>query len=230
LRGYVAALRWLKVQPGIDSGQIFLFGHSMGGAFAPLVSRRVPLRGIIVFGTIAAPLPQYFAENEERQMRMRDRSEEHLKTELANVDEFIEGFFGDRLTPAELEARAPHLHEFLRARGGDPTHLYGRHYSFWQELDDVGLPTPWAVVDVPVLALWGEADYPASRSDHVLIADTVNNAGRTTARFVEMENIGHGFDTAASMRASMVSRMRNPVNRSIIDMTTAWMREMGALN
>ena len=230
LRGYVAGLHWLTAQPGIDPQQIFLFGHSMGGVFAPLVAQQVPVRGIIVFGTIAAPVPQYFAENEERQMRMRGREGDELDRELARVDTFIAGIFGDRLTPAELEARSPDLHDFLQFRGADATHLYGRHARFWHELDDVGLPAPWARVEAPVLAIWGQADYPASRGDHVLLAETVNNAGRTTATFLEMENIGHGFDTAASMRSSMVTRMAGPFNRAIIDVTTEWMRQIGSVN
>src|SRR5690606_29034825 len=106
--------------------------------------------------------------------------------------------------------------------------IFGRHYSFWHELADLQLPAPWSDVRAPVLAIWGEADYPATRNDHTLLVDTVNATGRTTGRFLEMENIGHGFDIAADMDESMKNGMMGPFDRAIVDVTAAWLREVAA--
>lgn len=228
LLGYQAGVKWLMAQPGIDPQSIFLFGHSMGGAFAPIIARGLPVRGIIVYGTIGAPLAQYFHENDARQLPMHGLSGVALEREMEKADKFIELFFGERLSPGQIEERALELRGFMRLRDADATHVFGRHYTFWHELDDIGLPAPWAEVAAPVLAIWGTSDFPASRGDHSLIADTVIAAGKTTARFVEMQNIGHGFDVAADIQESMKNGMMGPFDRSIIDVTAAWMREISA--
>jgi pimeloyl-ACP methyl ester carboxylesterase len=198
----------------------------MGGVFAPLVARDVPVRGIIVYGTIGVPMAQYFHENDARQAPMRGLTGVALERELERGDEFISLFFGERLTPGQIEERAPHLRAFLRLRQADATHLFGRHYTFWHELDNLQLPEPWKHVNAPVLSLWGTADFPASRGDHLVLAQAVNDAGKTQARFVEMPNIGHGFDQAFDMGDSMANGMNGPFNRSIIEVTTEWMREI----
>ncbi len=228
LPGYEAAVKWILMQPGIDPQRVFLFGHSMGGAFAPLIARGLPVRGIMVYGTIGAPLTQYFHENDARQLPMHGLSGVALEREMEKADRFIELFFGERLSPGQIEERAPELRGFMRLRDADATHVFGRHYTFWHELDDIGLPAPWTGVTAPVLAIWGTADYPASRGDHPLIVETVNAAGKTTAGFVEMQRIGHGFDVAADMQDSMKNRMMGPFDRAIVDVTAAWMREIGA--
>ena len=51
LDGLKEALRALKKLDFVDSDNVFLFGHSMGGIVAPLMAVEVPVRGIAVYGT-----------------------------------------------------------------------------------------------------------------------------------------------------------------------------------
>ena len=44
----------------------------MGGVMAPLLAAEVPVRGIIVYGTIARTWPEYWLENIRRQMELAD--------------------------------------------------------------------------------------------------------------------------------------------------------------
>jgi len=53
LAGYQAALRALLANPAVDKNRVFLIGISLGGFFAPLLAREVPVTGISAYGTIA---------------------------------------------------------------------------------------------------------------------------------------------------------------------------------
>jgi len=52
LDGYRQALKMLKARGDVDAASVFIFGHSMGGVMAPLLAADLPVRGIIVYGTI----------------------------------------------------------------------------------------------------------------------------------------------------------------------------------
>jgi pimeloyl-ACP methyl ester carboxylesterase len=53
LAGYQTALRALVADPAVDKSRVFLIGLSLGGFFAPLLARDVPVAGISAYGTIA---------------------------------------------------------------------------------------------------------------------------------------------------------------------------------
>jgi dienelactone hydrolase len=58
LAGYQTALRALVADPAVDRNRVFLIGLSLGGFFAPLLARDVPVTGISAYGTIAfTPTP-----------------------------------------------------------------------------------------------------------------------------------------------------------------------------
>ena len=47
---YRQALFQLKGLEGVDTSNVFVFGHSMGGAFGPVVACEIPVRGMILYG------------------------------------------------------------------------------------------------------------------------------------------------------------------------------------
>lgn len=223
LQGYEAGLRHLKNLQQIDGDNVFLFGHSMGGAFAPLVAQSEPVAGLMVYGTIAKPIGEYFVEHAERMNGIRDAGERDLARSKQQIKTFLDLFLGERLAPEAVLERDPSLAGFLRARGGDETHLYERHYLFWHQLDDRAFPEPWRNIDVPVLAIWGASDATANRSDHLLIESTVNAVHPGRAAFLEIPDIGHRFDTATSPKLSAANNQRARFNPAIVEVTLEWL-------
>ena len=224
MKAYEAALDYVQHRDGIDANSVFLFGHSMGGVFAPLLAAKHPVAGIIVYGTIGAPLQQYFADNDARQLPMSGYNGAMLETQLKHSADLIRLLFVERLTPAQVTERRPELTALIRARGGDDMHIFGRHYTFWYQLDDLKLPTPWEKVNAPVLALWGTSDFPATRADHPFIADTVNAHQPGLAEFREVAGTGHGFDLSPSMADSMRNGMQGEFNTLLVTMCADWMK------
>src|SRR5262245_1422795 len=49
--GYREALRALKQVDFVDSGKVFLFGHSLGGSMGPIIAADEPVRGIAGYGS-----------------------------------------------------------------------------------------------------------------------------------------------------------------------------------
>ena len=64
LEGYRLALAALKRHSRVDAGRVVLFGLSLGGVFAPILARADPVRGIVVYGTLAGPPPIYPGRSE----------------------------------------------------------------------------------------------------------------------------------------------------------------------
>ena len=226
LSGYRAALEHLASLSYVDPNRIFLFGHSMGGVFAPVLAKDFPVRGVIVYGTIGTPLKTYFLENDARQLGLRGMSAAGIQRGAGEMTTFIDLFFVQQKTPADVLAEAPLLKGFLNVRDSDAQRFHGRHYGFWHQLDDIGLPSPWREVPVPSLILWGAADFAASRGDHVLIAETVNSIRPGGATFVELKDIGHGFDTARTMKDSMDRHMAGEFNAAAAAESLRWMRTL----
>jgi uncharacterized protein len=56
---FEAGLRKLKTIDYVDTNNIFLFGHSMGGIVAPAISATNNVRGVIVYGTVVNSFFEY---------------------------------------------------------------------------------------------------------------------------------------------------------------------------
>jgi dienelactone hydrolase len=59
LDGYRMALAALRRHPSTDPERVYLLGISLGGVFAPVVASETPVRGIVVYGTLAIPPAGY---------------------------------------------------------------------------------------------------------------------------------------------------------------------------
>jgi len=223
LQGHQAALSYTQSLDYTDN--VFLFGHSMGGVFAPLVATGQDTAGVIVFGTIGKPLSHYFVENNQRQAKLRGRNDDNMAEQLGVLNEFVDRFFSQRLTPGEIEERNPDYKSFFAVRNADDTHFHGVHYTFWHQLEDIDKAEAWSSVSAPVLILYGEADYAASRDDHPYIRDAVNSAHPGNATYLELEDIGHAFETADTQEETMRNRFAGEFNPIVVDTSVRWMRE-----
>ncbi|MBI2426115.1 MAG: alpha/beta fold hydrolase [Candidatus Hydrogenedentes bacterium] len=219
LKGYEAACAWLRTQP--DAGPVFLFGHSMGGVFAPLVAQSQGVRGIMVFGTITAPLKTYFLENDVRQSKLRKATSEYMTQQAKLVTRFLEGLLDRNESPGQILAKDAAFKPFLEIRDADETHFHERHMEFWRQLNAINVLEEWKKTEQPVLVLWGQCDVPASQSDHVKLAETLDRA-----TYVEIPHMGHGFDQADSMLDSLRQRSQGEFNPAIVETTVTWMKDV----
>lgn len=223
LRGHQAALTYTHA---LDyTSDVFIFGHSMGGVFAPLVSAGQDVAGAVAFGTIGKPLSVYYAETVERQLKLSGANDASITRQMETCNEFIALFFGERRTPGEISARDPKFKTFLSVRDADATHFHGVHYTFWHQLDGIDKAEAWSKNNAPALLLYGKADYAASREDHPYIRDAVNAAQPGNATYIELDGIGHGFESAATQQETMRNRFAGDFNPIVVETTVNWMRK-----
>ena len=208
--GYRAALTRLRSLDYVDADRVFVIGHSMGGVYAPLLARDVPLRGIVAYGTMGEKFMDYFANSRRTIAQANNLSvletEEYVRR---NCDCYRPYF--EKGTPfADIIAAHPDCREILRD--------LGRTTAFWQQLNRVDIPALWTAYPGKVLAAWGQADYISVREEHRHIADLVNRAHPGNGNFLELEGCDHGMHTAASMQQAaqgLASGYNPAVSRAI---------------
>ncbi|MCC2669205.1 MAG: pdz domain (also known as dhr or glgf) protein [Armatimonadetes bacterium] len=198
LDGFRQALKALKEDPGVDPENVFIFGHSMGGVMGPLLAAEIPVRGVVVYGTVARPWYEYLGENLRRQLALRSVPEADIDRATRNYNAFFHYLFAERKSPAEIVAAHPELKPVADEQVGNGKYLFGKHYAFFQQLNDLSPGDYWTNVNARVLALWGKSDFVSGGDDHALIAKIVNREHPGTAVYRALDGIDHGFNRAAT--------------------------------
>jgi pimeloyl-ACP methyl ester carboxylesterase len=204
---YRQALRQLRTRPDVDSANVFIIGHSMGGVFAPLLAKEIPVKGIIAFGTLGVNFMEYFT-NSRRTIAQANamppgEADDYVRTNCDCAYRYVtEGL------PAEEVARKYPACADL-ARDLEAT----RRHDFWLQLNKLNIPALWAAYDGQVLAAWGKADYISTRAEHELITGFVNQAHPGNGTFLEVPDSDHGMHMAADFQEAVNKQqvIYNPV-------------------
>lgn len=217
----------------IDTENIFVFGHSMGGVQAPMLETDLPPKGIAVFGTVVRPWFEYYLDIVRKQRLML--GQDYLENE-ANHEKALRFFYNlmvEKKSPEEMENDvmiSDFMHNQWNYDGAGRFH--GRHYAFWQQLQDTRLFAAWAGTPAYVLSVWGEGEFVALNPyEHQLIAEIVNHYNPGKARFVSMPNIDHGFVRVDDVEHAIAIRsdwdyQYNNFNPLIVEMLHQWMQEV----
>lgn len=67
---YRQALIAVRQYGFVDRDAVFIFGHSMGGVFGPILASEIPIRGIAVYGAVVKTWMEYYLENWRWQMSL----------------------------------------------------------------------------------------------------------------------------------------------------------------
>ena len=231
LDGYRQALKMLKARSDVDAGLIFIFGHSMGGVMAPLLAAESPVRGIIVYGTIARTWSEYMLENTRRQRELADSDPSAIDRDLRTDAALLTHLFIERMAPKDIVTRYPHLRERLEQTVNEDNYFADRSLTFFRQLADKNLGAAWESFGGHVLAIWGKADFASNEDDHSLIARIVNRDHPGLGTFLAMDGIDHGFNRAATRRESFQrgqSQEPGQFNPAILDVCRAWVNKTAA--
>lgn len=230
---FSASYNALKKYNFIDHDNVFIFGHSMGGVQAPLLETDFDPKGIAVFGTIVRPWFEYFVEIARKQRLLRGN--DYLENE-ANHQTAVRFYYQlmiDKKTPTQLAAD-PQMKEYMQNHFSwdGQQKFYGKHYTFWQQLQDNKMFKAWAQTPAHVLSIWGEGEVVAFNSyEHTLIADIVNHYNPGKAQYLQMPNIDHGFLWVRDRQhANQVSgdhfHYYNNFNQNLVLVLDDWMRSL----
>ncbi|WP_165244959.1 alpha/beta hydrolase family protein [Paludisphaera soli] len=224
LDGYRQALKALKSYPFVDPDRVFLFGHSMGGVMAPVLAAEEPVRGLAVYGTVFRTWFEYQLENIRRQSRLAGADFATIERQVRDENRFLAGLYLEKKSPADVLAEHPELRGHAEEMGYDGTHLFGGHYTFFQQLAELNMPEAWAAAaaQAHALAIWGKGDYVAPEVDHRMIAEAVDAVHPGGGTFVALD-CDHGFSKATSFADSFGRKSEGEFNPAIIETLKGWM-------
>lgn len=164
LEGFSEAYKALQKNQKVDTNNIFLFGHSMGGIIAPLLAAKHKPKGITVFGIVGKSWYDYMIDVYTEQQIIFGASEEEVETNKKYNLPFLKDLLINKKTNSEMVSNAVYGEHLKKEGLAEPLaegyYLY-RHYRFWQTLADIDVPGAWAKVKCPVYVMHGEYDIQA---------------------------------------------------------------------
>jgi uncharacterized protein len=228
LDGYRQALKALLARPDVDPQRVFIFGHSMGGLWGPVLAAEFKqVRGLAVAGTGFRTWIEYTLENVRRQSLLAGAKHDEVHAELQQLAPVMTGFLHERLTPAQLAARHPQLKTTIDEQFQGDTYA-GRALAFWHQVSDLNLPEAWSKVDAKVLVLWGANDFLVNGLDHELLAAHLNARRPGSAKLVRLPRSDHAFLDTASPSDSFAhwGKPGKKVNRNVIGALSEWVQPL----
>ena len=223
LAGYAAALKQLAAMPGVDPARVYVFGHSMGGVLAPYLANEVPVRGTIVYGTLARTWFEYQLENVRRQAAMQPGISEADVTEAVLAEARSSSMIlVEKKTLGDVWERWPELRQPPQGTMLDATHMSTRSMPFFHQLQDLNLARAWQESTGAVLAVYGEYDWVTSEADHRKIVDIVNARTKEAGTLLLRPGADHAFTTHPNMSSSRALMGGGEFDRGLPEEILRW--------
>ena len=228
----------LQTHKKIDPEQIFIFGHSMGGVVAPILAKEFQPKGVMTYGTLVHSWFEYMQELTRVQGEMFHTPYAEVENDIRTITPFWYEYFVLGKTNTELLENPKH-EKMLTDEGTIEAFKAGvfmdRHYTFWQELQQVSLVNTWLDVKSNVLALYGEFDIQALNPNHIkTIAAIVNTNNPGKAQWKIIKKADHAFVQFDSMDENVntlnsgayFQAMMKRYHPGIAKTTIEWMKQL----
>lgn len=230
VRHYREAFDQLAGHPWVTKGQVVVMGTSLGSTTAPLVAQGKPVVGVIVQGGGALTYYERMIHFDRLQLeRQADFRPAQIEAEMRRRMEFHRHYLGDKMEPAEIVERYPHLSGVWESLfGTSEAPHYGRPYAWhWQAADKDWLAA-WAALNVHVMVVFGEFEQFESRHGHRVIVDTVNRLRPGTATWLEIPKAGHGLRIYPDVISAYAWQGGENRPDKFVEPVSAWLRQIAA--
>lgn len=235
--GFEAGYEHLLTYDDIDTSQIYIFGHSLGGINAPILAEKYNPKGVIVYGTTHLPWMEYLTDMLRFQNTLLGIPPVQVEKDAMVYQRLLYDHYVNKLSPEELiekdTAYLSLLQRDFQYIGGDM--IFQRHYTFMQQLNDLNLTESWSNVKSHVLSIYGEADFEALNPDaHKAIVNIVNYYHPGKGTFYLLPETNHSFIKVGSMEDGVEARkngqlrqlMQTSFNYKIIEEIDDWIQSL----
>jgi hypothetical protein len=226
---YKEALKQLKAHKSVDPENVFIFGHSMGGSFGPMVAAENKVKGIAVYGVAARTWFEYLLDTIRYQSLVGGVSYEQADTEARLGAKIMALAMLEKKSAEEIKKLHPDLAPIVDSYF--PGGLFNQKtLDFWRQLNEINFPSYWVKCDTHVLAVKGESDFVVYDVDHKLIADIVNRAKPGYGTFAiapDSDHLFHNFDTEPD---SLRNFQRGKFNPNFTKMMKDWIMNLISKN
>lgn len=218
-----AAVRRLGELDFVDSSNVFVLGHSSGTTALPAAVNGERVRGVITYAAVAKPWTESIGETLARQGKLELLSDDEIRERFKAWKDFVELFVSKEQTPADIVKENPEI----RSSVGDILQgglIRGMPAGYARRTAKLAPVESWSHVSVPVLVIWGEADYVADRKDSEAIAAMVNRNAAGRAKFVSLAETDHDLGRAADAEEAFLTG-NNPFQPKFLEVILIWMQE-----
>jgi pimeloyl-ACP methyl ester carboxylesterase len=193
LVGYVAGLKMLKARADVDPERVFILGHSIGSVEAPMAAAREPVRGIVVMQGVSTTWFEYELVNVRRQLELEGIAPAEVAKRMELKEWAMHRLLIEGQPRAALLAERPAAAAMIKYPASD---------IYLRDVAALNLPALWAPLDLPVLVVYGSADFITSEADSRAILEDVNRAhpGRGELRIID--HMDHYLTDAADQATS----------------------------
>jgi dipeptidyl aminopeptidase/acylaminoacyl peptidase len=220
LQGYQDALEKVRKENYIDSDNVFLFGHSMGGVMAPIIAEKTNINGIIVYGTIVKSAVEYFLESRRIQAGILQMNPVETDRYLKLWSEASVRYFYTDEPVEQLSRTMPDFSQFEQAVGF-------RSRTYWKQFASTAVVESWSRFKGPVLAGWGTLDFISNKSDHELLSELVNVYSPGKGELAISQLCTHELTEAQSIADALTQTRKMPCDKFIQRAVTWLSSKMG---
>ena len=224
---YRQTLKQLKEHGGVDKDNIFIFGHSMGGAFGPMIAAESQVKGVATYGTAARTWFEYLLDIIRYQGVLGGQTLPAADDEMRIAARIFSQVILERKSAAQVKKSQPKLAPYVDAYF--PGGLFNQKtLEFWRQLNDINFPSYWVRANCRVLAVRGFSDYVTYDIDHKVIADSVNAVHPGWGKFEVCPDSDHLFHNWPTEKASITNWTKGKFSMNFSNMMLKWIREVMA--
>ncbi|HTA39891.1 MAG TPA: alpha/beta fold hydrolase [Candidatus Acidoferrales bacterium] len=219
-RSYAVALDALRTNDRVLPGRVYVFGHSIGGTIGPRLA--VPgsgVAGLIVAETVGIDWFTYEMINERRQAVLDNLTPAQIDADAAGKEFCMHEVLIAKKTTVQAVAENPACNDYR----------YPAADAYMQQVAALNVADAWMKLDVPVLAIYGRADFITDESDHRRIVAIANAAHPGSATLATIDDMDHYLVVSPSQAASF-ARVRKagaagPYNEKLSATIAGWLCE-----
>lgn len=224
---YRQGLKELKSLDGIDPKNIFIFGHSMGGAFGPMIASESPVRGVATYGTAAQTWFEYVLDINRDQSALAGAPLEAIDDSLRVTARAMNLALNEGMSPADIKMSKPDLAPAIDSIFPNGR-LMDKTLDFWRQINNINFPKVWSSLDAHVLSVRGASDFVTYSKCHKIIADVVNKKNPGFGKFVELPNADHLMNNWATEAESHRNWPNGTWGDGFTDLLFDWTKEVMA--
>jgi hypothetical protein len=221
----LAALAYLKARPDVDSGRVFVMGHSTGGMVAAVVGERRDLAGLIVSCTVGRTFYERMLETLRFQGEMGGNSPGELdRTLKAYLDLTVGVARGDSLST--LVSQNPDIAAYINSSGRI---MDDRNTDYWRQQLNLNLSKTYAGIEEPVLIVYAASDFLTQLACHEHIRDVLAGSGNENVTLEVIEGVDHAYSDATDKEESYTNYRTREFrgNPEPIERIVEWLKETG---
>lgn len=224
------ALGVLGERPEVDSGRLYLLGHSLGGTLAPRIARGLEgepaVAGLVVLAGATRPLYELALEQTEYVLALDGELpaavEAQLETMAEEAEAVREVLAGGIETGGDAEGGTEDGAEASAGETEQPVYL-GAPLTYWRDLEGYEPAVVARELDLPILVLQGERDYQVVEADLAGWRRALGEAER--ACIVSYPELDHLFRTGTGPSTPADYQRPGEVEPEVIEDVAEWILE-----